>query len=455
MSSTQNIPPSTHPEGFHAVLGCIECDATYSIHTIRYRCKCGGLLEVRHDMDRLKKKSAGQWKNLFVERYRQASYPYDSGIWGKKEWVLPEIDDEHIVSLGEGATPLVPVARLAEKIGVASLHIKQCGISHSGSFKDLGMTVLVSHVRSLMAKGLPIRAVAAASSGDTSAALASYGAAAGIPTIVFLPSGKITTAQLVQPLSNGAIVISLDTDFDGCMRVVKEVTADQGIYLANSMNPLRIEGQKTISIEILQQLGWNLPDWIVIPGGNLGNVSALAAGFKMLKETGIIERYPRIVLAQSANANPMVLSYRTGYSEYKPVQAKKTLASAIQIGDPVSYPRAWRALQEFDGIVDEATENELSDAAALADIHGMFMDPHTGVAFAVLRKLIGQGHIGKDDRVVVVSTAHGLKFSEFKTGYHEGNLEGVESKYKNNPITIAPDVDEVKKVIESRLNSIS
>ncbi len=452
MSNQNIIPENITSEEFEAKLKCIECNQEYNIHTIRYRCDCGGLLNVSHDMEKLKKRGAEEWKSLFTARYRSAPHPFDSGIWGKKEWVLPEIRNDLIVSLGEGATPLIPSASLAREFGTGTLHIKQSGISHSGSFKDLGMTVLVSHVKSLQSKGLPIRAVAAASSGDTSAALACYGAAAGVPTIVFLPAGKISTAQLLQPLSNGAIVLSLDTDFDGCMKIVRGVTEDQGIYLANSMNPLRIEGQKTISVEIVQQLGWEVPDWIVIPGGNLGNVSALAAGFTMMKETGIINKLPRIALAQAENANPMYQSYKTGYKEFHPVQARKTLASAIQIGDPVSYPRARRALEAYDGVVEQASENELSDAAAICDRHGMFMDPHTAVAMAALKKLTADKVINDLDKVVVISTAHGLKFSEFKTGYHEKRLEDVESRLANAPIRLKPDIDEVKRALDERLS---
>ncbi len=402
---------------------------------------------MEHDTEALRTVSSAEWKELFSKRYREASYPFDSGIWGKKEWVLPEIADEHIVSLGEGAGALVPFPRLAKEFGVREFRVKQCGHTHTGSFKDLGMTVLVSHVQSLKSKGHKINAVAAASSGDTSAALAAYGAMAGVPVIVFLPAGKITTAQLVQPLSNGALVLSLDTDFDGCMKIVKEVTAKEGIYLANSMNPLRIEGQKTMSIEIVQQLGWNVPDWIVIPGGNLGNVAAVAAGFRMMKEIGLIDRVPRVLLAQAANANPMYQSYQNGLKELIPVTAKKTLASAIQIGNPVSYPRAKKALEYMGGTVLDATEDELSDAAAICDRYGLFMDPHTAVAVAALRKAVNQKIISSNESTVVISTAHGLKFSEFKSGYHEGTLEDVNSRYKNQPVKLKADVSEVTSAI--------
>ncbi|MCB1318147.1 MAG: threonine synthase, partial [Leptospiraceae bacterium] len=377
---------TTTISGARAHLECLECNRQYDLYQVLYRCpECDGLLMVEHKEDALHTLSATQWKNVFSARMASFDHPWSSGVWGKKEWVLPEIQDEHIVTLGEGRSPLVGLPRLAGELGLAQLWLKQCGITHTGSFKDLGMTVLVSHVRSLRARGIPIRAVACASTGDTSAALAAYAAAADIPTVVFLPAGKISLAQLVQPISNRSLVLSLDTDFDGCMAIVRAVTsADPALYLANSLNPLRIEGQKTVSIELAQQLNWKVPDWVVIPGGNLGNVSALGAGFRMLKNAGLIDRFPRICVAQSANANPLYESFRAGLNELTPMQARSTLASAIQIGNPVSFPRARRTLREFDGVVEQATEEELANAAARADLHGMFTDPHTGVALACL-----------------------------------------------------------------------
>lgn len=437
---------------FQAQLRCIECGESYPLNEIVYRCgQCDGLLEVSHDIDELKKRSAAEWRELFTARYRGSSYPYNSGVWGKKEWVLPGIDERHIISLGEGATPLLPVPALAAELGLGSVYIKQSGISHTGSFKDLGMTALVSHVRSLIAEGREIRAVSCASTGDTSAALAAYASASGIPTVVFLPAGKISISQLVQPIASGAIVLSLDTDFDGCMKIVREITKDTSLYLANSMNPLRIEGQKTISVEIVQQLGWSLPDWVIIPGGNLGNVSALGAGFKLMKETGMIDRYPRICLAQAENANPMYRSYLNHFNTYEPIQAKKTQASAIQIGDPVSYRRAVRTMQEFQGVVEQASEDELANATARVDRFGFFNCPHTGVALGALIRLSEKGIIEKGQSVVVISTAHGLKFPEFKTGYHRGDLPDIKSKFRNTPIELPADTQRVRTAIEEKL----
>ena len=439
---------------YSAVFRCISgCDEEYPLDEIVYQCKkCGNLLEVSHDLDKLRdSRSAEEWKTLFDSRVATTIWPYGSGVWGKKEWICPEVDNENVVSMFEGNTNLFWAKRFGEMLGMDDLWVKMCGNSHTGSFKDLGMTVLVSMVNEMISRGKRIDAVACASTGDTSAALAAYCAYAGIPSIVFLPSKKISTAQLVQPMANDSIVMSLDTNFDGCMEVVREITRDNTIYLANSMNSLRIEGQKSISVEMVQQFDWEVPDVVVIPGGNLGNVSALGSGFKMMYELGLIDRKPRIVLAQSQMANPLYLSYLNGFKDFKPIVPEKTLASAIQIGNPVSVGKAVKCLKEFDGIVEQASEDELSDAAALADRTGMYSCPHTGVALAVLIKLVERKEISPKDRTIVISTAHGLKFSEFKVGYHDGALTHVESTYANKPIELEPDVGRVREVLEREL----
>lgn len=424
---------------------------TYPLTDVVYYSKSGRLLEVQHDLAALQQRSAEDWKALFDRRWMRTTWPHGSGVWGKKEWVCPVVDDSNVVSTFEGGSNLFWAERLGAELGVEDLWVKLCGNSHTGSFKDLGMTVLVSVVKQMIADGKPVRAVACASTGDTSAALAAYGAAAGIPTIVFLPRGKISIAQLVQPIAHGALVLSLDTDFDGCMHIVRQVAADQGIYLANSLNSLRIEGQKTVGIEIVQQFDWQVPDWIVIPGGNLGNTAALGKGLKMMHNLGVISKLPRIVCAQAENANPLYRAYQTGFTEFEAVQAQTTAASAIQIGNPVSYYRAVRALKQFDGIVEQASEQELAAAAARADRTGLYTCPHTGVALAVTTKLIERGIIGKTDRVVVVSTAHGLKFSGFKVQYHEGTLREVVSTHANPPVELPADVDTVRRAIDERM----
>ncbi len=437
---------------YRAVFRCIAgCPGEHALAQPIYNCPtCGDLLEVSHDVDALRTRSAAHWMRLFDARYKRTEWPYGSSVWGKKEWVCPGIRDESIVSMDEGGTNLFWAERFGKSLGLSDLWVKQCGNSHTGSFKDLGMTVLVSMVKQMIADGSPVQAVACASTGDTSASLAAYAAAAGIPAIVILPKGKVTTAQLVQPLANGAMVLSLETDFDGCMTIVQRLATEQRVYLANSMNSLRLEGQKTVAIEIVQQFDWQVPDVVIIPGGNLGNVSALGAGFDMLETVGITRKRPRIVVAQAQAANPLYLAYQRNW-EFEPVTAQPTLASAIQIGNPVSVRKAIRALQKYDGIVEQASEQELADASAEADRTGMFNCPHTGVALAVLKKLVARDDIRPGQRVVVISTANGLKFADFKIGYHEERLPGIRSHHANHPITLPNDYDAVLRALDHQV----
>lgn len=434
---------------FRAWFQCINgCSGQYELTQIIYRCPhCGELLEVQHDMDLLRKRSGDQWKKIFVDRYRANDWPYGSSVWGKKELVCPNVDNDNVVSTFEGGTNLFWAERLGKQWGLEDLWIKQCGMAHTGSFKDLGMTVLVSMVKQMIAGGKNIRAVACASTGDTSAALAAYCAVAGIPAIVFLPKNKVSLTQLIQPITHGVLTLSLDTDFDGCMKLVQKLCAEDEIYLANSMNSLRIEGQKTISFELVQQLNWEVPDFVVVPGGNLGNVSALGKGFQMLYDLGLITRLPRLVCAQAERADPLYRSFKKGFKQFKPIRARKTLASAIQIGDPVSVKKAVRTLQAFDGIVEEATESELANAAGRANRTGLLCCPHTAVALAVTEKLARRGFFKPTDKVVVISTANGLKFTDFLTKYHMNKLKGIESEFPFSAVELPADYDRVRDTI--------
>ncbi len=426
---------------YNAWFQCINgCGDKYPLTQVIYRCPhCNDLLEVTHDMEALKKQSPSAWKQLFDARYRRSEWPYGSSVWGKKELICPVVEEDNVVSTYEGGSNLFWADRLGREIGLSNLWVKQCGNNHTGSFKDLGMTVLVSMVKQMISEGQNIPAIACASTGDTSASLAAYCAMAGIQAVVFLPKDKISHAQLIQPIANGAITISLDTDFDGCMKMVQEICSKNNVYLANSMNSLRIEGQKSISIDLVEQLDWNVPDVVVIPGGNLGNVSALGRGFLMMKELGIIDRLPRIICAQAERANPLYRSYQAGFDKYKPIQAQKTLASAIQIGDPISIKKAIQTLKQFDGVVEQASENELANAAALADRTGLLCCPHTGVALAVLYKLVQRKQIDPQAQVVVISTANALKFADFQIRYHQKKLPEVTSHFSNSPIDLKPE----------------
>ena len=455
----------------------------YALEDVVYRSQDGGLLDVYHDMAALSQYGPEYWKAVFDARIGTTAWPYGSGVWSKKEWVLPGeiprpvcnrcssqpnrsiplagLSDDDIVSMFEGNSNLFWAERFGrETLGMTDLWVKQCGNSHTGSFKDLGMTALVSQVNRIRKqKPGSISAVGCASTGDTSAALSAYCAAAGIPAIVFLPADKISLAQLVQPIANGALVLSIDTDFDGCMKLIQKVTAETPIYLANSMNSLRLEGQKTAAIEILQQFDWQVPDWVIIPGGNLGNIYAFYKGFKMCKELGLVDKLPKLVVAQAANANPLYQAYQAAKGStknitgsYQPMKAKTTFASAIQIGDPVSIDRAILALQDADGIVEEASEEEMMDAAARADRTGMFNCPHTGVALAALIKLRQRNVIGANDRTVVVSTAHGLKFTQSKIQYHSKDIAGMECKFANPPVAVKEDLGAVMDVLRKKFS---
>jgi threonine synthase len=430
---------------FRAWFQCFSgCSVRYELDQIVYSCEsCGGLLEVAHDVTALKQRPAADWQSLFDSRRGSTS-----GVWAWKEVVLPELDSKNIVSLGEGNSPLIKSDRLARHLGIREIHIKQCGTSHTGSFKDLGMTVLVSMVNQIRSK---IRAVACASTGDTSAAVSAYCAAAGIPAIVFLPKDKVSFAQLIQPIANNAITLSIDSDFDGCMKIVQEITKDKSIYLANSMNSLRVEGQKTISFEIVQQLGWQVPDFVVVPGGNLGNISAIGGGFTLMREMGLIDKLPRLVCAQAERANPLYRSYRDGFSELQPITAGSTYATAIQIGNPVSFAKAIRTLKASQGIVEQASEAELANATAEVDRFGFFNDPQTGVALAATIKLTKSGAIPAGARVVVISTAHGLKFADFKARFHQGEIPGINSELQNPPVLVPADVNAVRAAINGRI----
>ncbi len=432
------------------------CEGAYPLTQAIYRCpECDGLLDVEHDTRALTSRSAAAWMKLFDDRYKRTLWPYGSGVWGKREWIAPDVPDDAIVSMDEGGSNLFWAERYGKSLGLDDVWVKLCGNSHTGSFKDLGMTVLVSVVRQAIQKGLEVRAIACASTGDTSASLAAYGAAAGLPVVVLLPKGKVSTAQLVQPIASGALVLSLDTDFDGCMAIVQRLAASGTVYLANSMNSLRIEGQKTVAIEIVQQFDWTVPDWIVLPSGNLGNAYALYAGFKMLKDLGLTSRFPRLCVAQAEHANPLYKAWSEGRREVTPQKARETLASAIQIGNPVSAPRAFKALEAMDGVVEQATEEELCDAAARADRTGMYTCPHTAVALAALEKLVKKGLVQKRDRVVVVSTASGLKFTEFKVRYHDKALPGITSAHANPPVDLPADYDQVLKALDAHAKGLA
>lgn len=433
-------------------LACVQgCPGRHDAFSPLFECpSCGGLVDVHHDVDAWRGTSASSWKALLDARAASVAAVDRSGVWAHREWVMPQLAVDDVVTMGEGRAPLEEIPALARRFGVGRLLVKQCGTSATGSFKDLGMTVLVSMASAMKKRGRDVRALVCASTGDTSAALAAYGARAGLPVVVLLPAGKVSNAQLVQPVAHGAKVLALDGDFDACMGVVAALAKRPGVFLANSKNPLRLEGQKTVAFEIARELGWRAPDFVLVPSGNLGNVAALHAGFTTLKALGLVDRLPRLVACQVDAANPLYRASTTKFAKLEPLTAADTHASAIRIGAPVSFPRAKKALLESDGLVTSTSEAALLEATAHGDRCGLFVDPHTAVALASLAQLPDRAQ----GTCVVVSTAHGLKFADQKTRFHEGStalgdlaLPPEVAALRNPPRRVPATIDAVVEAI--------
>ncbi|HXU11919.1 MAG TPA: threonine synthase, partial [Candidatus Binatia bacterium] len=385
------------------------------------------------------------WRRLFDSRLGAASGIHQSGVWRYHELILPDLPADRVVTRPEGNTNLYRSARLERESGTASVHIKHEGENPTLSFKDRGMTAGVS-----FARFIGVDLVACASTGDTSAAMAAYAAQAeGMRGVVVLPRGKISLEQLSQPIASGALTVSLPADFDTCIRLLREVCRRRPVYLLNSVNPVRIEGQKSIAYETAQQLGWQPPDWVVVPVGNAGNISAIGKGFFDLHALGLIERVPRLLGAQPEAAAPLARAHREGYRERVRVKAGETAATAIRIGDPVSYDKAVAAVRRSNGAFLSATEPEIMDAKALVDATGIYICPNSATAVAGFLKARRDGIIGAGDRVVIVATAHGCKFSQATIDYHGGRQDGVVPARANRIIELDADAGALERFLSS------
>ncbi len=420
------------------ILRCIECGKEYPMDEARYRCDCGDLLEVVHSLEALKKKISCK---LFNERLTRKEFPYNSGVWRYKELIL-DIDDKFIISRPEGNTNLYKAEKVAGYAGVKEILLKHEGENPTASFKDRGMTCGIS-----AAKMLGFKKVACASTGNTSASMSSYASMAGMESIVFIPEGKIAFGKLAQALAYGAKTLQIKGDFDDAMRLVQEVCQELKIYLLNSVNPFRIEGQKAIGFEILQQLDWQVPHWVVLPGGNLGNNTALSKGLKELYELGIIDRVPRIAVVQARGANPLYRMWKNKIP-FKPVKAQ-TIATAIKIGNPVSWKKSIRGIEWNRGVVEEVTDQEIMDAKAVVDASGIGAEPASCASIAGVRKLVRAGVINKDEKVVAILTGGLLKDPDAAVNYHLGKLKGIKSNYANKPIQIEASMKAVKKYLST------
>lgn len=399
-------------------LTCPACGATTGGDTTRFRCACGTPFDLPAQRFPMTSTPPDVLKSRFEGR--MAARPdsvYSSGVWRYRELVLP-LAEQHITTRQEGNTPLYATGaaersgwrRIGRHAGLDQLWLKHEGENPTGSFKDRGMTAGMS-----VARALGARAVACASTGNTSASLAAYSAQADLPALVFLPAGKVASGKLAQSIAYGAHRVEVEGDFDAAMAAVERVAGDLGIYLLNSINPYRLAGQRTIAYELLQQLGWQPPDWIVLPAGNLGNTSAIGAALLHARVLGLIDRLPRLAAVQAAGARPFYASYLARWQRFEPVRAY-TRATAINIGAPVSYARARAVIEATRGVVTEVSDEQIFTAKAEIDRSGIGCEPASAASVAGARRLVAEGVIAPDARVVCILTGHVLKDVEQATG---------------------------------------
>jgi len=422
------------------------CRATYDITEVLYSCpRCGGLLEVDYqdwDFDPV------VMKRLWRER-RMNETPLDqSGVWRYRE-LIPFLNDyRHVVTLREGNTPLLESARAAAYAGLKTISFKHQGFNPTGSFKDNGMTCGVAQ-----ALRLGMRRVACVSTGNTSASMTAYASAAGLQPIIFVPHGNIAFGKLAQALEYGALTLQVEANFDEILALVRKLAERLGIYLLNSINPFRVEGQKTIAVELMDQRDWRVPDWVVLPGGNLGNTAALGKGFREMRALGLIDRLPRLAVIQAEGAAPFYeFAQRRGRGEFCPVRNPETLATAIRIGAPVSWPKAWYEVTQSNGVVEKVSEEEIADAKAQIGRAGIGCEPASAATLAGIRKLVARGVIDREAEVVAILTGNLLKDPDYIYRYHTGQLvtpsgRRVAGQFANRPIVVPNDPDRIAEVL--------
>ena len=380
-----------------------ECAATLELHDRALACPaCADLLEVAVDSVTT---IPDELKRMWLQRRSSYAPPDASGVWRFREF-LPDGYSE-IVTMAEGNTPLVKAQRSAEWAGVRHLSFKHLGWNPTGCFKDLGMTVGVTEARFVGAK-----AVGCASTGNTAASLAAYAARAGLTAKVYLPAGQVSRNKLAQALDFGAEVVQVDGGFDVALDRLLN-TLDGGIYFLNSINPFRLEGQKTAMFEMLEQLEWQVPDYVMVPGGNLGNTSAFGKAFVELQAAGLLEKIPRFVVVQAEGANPFARMWRSGSADLEAVENPETFATAIRIGNPRSWKKAMRAVQHSNGFVMDVTDEEIAEAKAMIGWDGIGCEPASATTLAALRKLSAQKQIDRDAVIVAILTGHALKDTDF------------------------------------------
>jgi threonine synthase len=427
-----------------AQLACFAagCRARFPITDVIYNCpKCGGLVETVYDLDPA---DAAGWKCLWRER-RMSNAPIDqSGVWRYREF-LPFLDDYScVVTLREGNTPLLDAPRAADYGGLKRLTFKHQGFNPTGSFKDNGMTCGAAQARRL-----GLTRVACVSTGNTSASMAAYASAGGLQPVIFLPHGNISFGKLAQALEYGARTLQIEANFDQILALVRQIAERLGIYLLNSINPFRIEGQKTIMVEMMDQRDWRVPDWVVLPGGNLGNASAFGKALREMRDLGLIDRLPRLAVVQAEGAAPFYdLMHSGDRSHLRAVTHPETLATAIKIGDPVSWPKALHEIEATNGVVEKVTEQEIADAKAVIGRCGIGCEPASAATLAGIRKLRGAKIMAESDDIVAVLTGNLLKDQDFIHRYHTGVLQApsvgmIKSTLANPPVLAEYDAEAI------------
>jgi threonine synthase len=420
------------------------CRESYAITEVLYNCrKCGGLLEAVYEIE----DDPVALKKLFRRR-RMSNTPLDaSGVWRYRE-LFPFLDDYSCVTtLREGNTPLLDAPIAAEYGGLDRIAFKHQGFNPTGSFKDNGMTCGAAQARRL-----GMRRVACVSTGNTSASMAAYAAAGGLEPLIFLPHGNISFGKLAQALEYGARTFQVEANFDQILALVRALAEKLGIYLLNSVNPFRIEGQKTIVFEMLDQRDWRAPDWIVLPGGNLGNTSAFGKALREARELRLIDKMPRLGVIQAEGAAPFYDFVEHG-GEFRAVMRPETLATAIRIGDPVSWPKALNEIRESCGVVEKVSEQEIADAKAQIGRSGIGCEPASAATLAGIRKLTARGVIDRGADVVAVLTGNLLKDPDYIYKYHTDQLEApggvkIESRYANRPVVVPNDAGKIAELIQ-------
>jgi threonine synthase len=423
-----------------------ECRAHYPITEVIYNCpKCGGLLEAVYEPPR---QTADELKTLWRGR-RTSNAPLDqSGVWRYREF-LPFLDNYGcVVTLREGSTPLLDAPRAANYGGLDRLTFKHQGFNPTGSFKDNGMTCGVAQ-----ALRLGLTRVACVSTGNTSASMAAYASAAGLQPIIFLPHGNIAFGKLAQALEYGARTLQVEANFDQILALVRQLAEKLGIYLLNSINPFRIEGQKTIMLEMMDQRDWRVPDWVVLPGGNLGNTSAFGKAFREMKDLGLIDRLPRLAVIQAEGAAPFYELMRApDRSRLNAVAHPETLATAIKIGDPVSWPKALHEVSASGGVVEKVTELEIAEAKAIIGRCGIGCEPASAATLAGIRKLTASGRMAHDSDAVAVLTGNILKDQDYIYRFHTGTLatsDGtlLSSNLANRPTVVPYNSEKIEALL--------